>query len=194
MVDFRVYKKNTSQFVQRVKKRLNRVTLKPFNLQKLIKKKNYYLTVLGNLFFKFLVYNKLFSLMEPLSENFAEKATSKSQKNKVFSRVCSGKLKIAMGAGSFSKAAFHGQYINLTAPSGVSVKLFRKTSLVEGKTASYLNFIRKSNKFFFRKSKLSVRGVAKNACDHKNGGKGRGGIPKIFVVYWIILIFMQPQS
>lgn len=39
---------------------------------------------------------------------------------------------------------------------------------------------RKSSYFFFKKLKQSVRGVAKNAVDHKHGGKGRGGVLRGF--------------
>lgn len=35
---------------------------------------------------------------------------------------------------------------------------------------------KKSSKFFYKKKKLYVRGVAKNANDHPHGGSGRGGV------------------
>ena len=34
----------------------------------------------------------------------------------------------------------------------------------------------KSSTFFWKKRRISVRGVAKNAVDHAHGGKGRGGV------------------
>ena len=34
--------------------------------------------------------------------------------------------------------------------------------------------------FFFKKKRISVRGVAKNSVDHKHGGKGRGGVLRNF--------------
>ena len=39
---------------------------------------------------------------------------------------------------------------------------------------------KKSSTFFFKKKRISVRGVAKNSVDHKHGGKGRGGVLRNF--------------
>jgi hypothetical protein len=38
----------------------------------------------------------------------------------------------------------------------------------------------KASSFFFKKKRISVRGVAQNAVDHKNGGSGRGGVLRGF--------------
>ena len=76
-----------------------------------------------------------------------------------WARVFWGSLKAPSGATS------------AVAPTSISSYRLGKVQLLD-----YNN--KKSSNFFFKKSKLSVRGSAKNACDHRNGGKGAGGIRK----------------
>ena len=62
------------------------------------------------------------------------------------------------------------------------------TFLSKSKPIHYLAYTRlglttaraKSSNTFYSKKKIAVRGVAKNANDHSNGGKGRGGILRGF--------------
>lgn len=49
-----------------------------------------------------------------------------------------------------------------------------------GKLPVVFKSSKKFSFYFFRGSKLVVRGVAKNANEHKNGGSGRGGINRFF--------------
>lgn len=65
-------------------------------------------------------------------------------------------------------------------PSGVLLLLKKKMFAKSGRLAFTTNWGSGSSKFFFKKLKLSVRGVAKNAVDHINGGKGACGVRKIF--------------
>ena len=65
-------------------------------------------------------------------------------------------------------------------PSGSLYKstvIFLASNFLKKKTTVISN---KSSTFFFKKKRLSVRGVAKNAVDHKHGGKGRGGVLRGF--------------
>lgn len=65
-------------------------------------------------------------------------------------------------------------------PSGSlykSTAIFLASNFLKKKTTVITN---KSSTFFFKKKRLSVRGVAKNAVDHKHGGKGRGGVLRGF--------------
>jgi ribosomal protein L2 len=65
-------------------------------------------------------------------------------------------------------------------PSGSlykSTAIFLASNFFKKKTTVITN---KSSTFFFKKKRLSVRGVAKNAVDHKHGGKGRGGVLRGF--------------
>lgn len=61
-----------------------------------------------------------------------------------------------------------------TAPSGQRVTL-TSGHIVEPADKPFLGVSScKSSKFFYKKKKVHVRGTAKNAVDHRNGGKGRG--------------------
>lgn len=65
-------------------------------------------------------------------------------------------------------------------PSGAQLKginLSLATNFVKKQTPL---LGKKSSTFFFKKKRISVRGVAKNSVDHKHGGKGRGGVLRNF--------------
>lgn len=65
-------------------------------------------------------------------------------------------------------------------PSGIRLKgiLFNLATNFVKKQTPLLG--KKSSTFFFKKKRISVRGVAKNSVDHKHGGKGRGGVLRNF--------------
>ena len=77
-----------------------------------------------------------------------------------------------------SYAKLHKEGIRL--PSGELLKQtsFLKTELFEKKQTKQSRS--KSSYFFFKKLKQTVKGVSKNAVDHKHGGKGRGGVLRGF--------------
>lgn len=65
---------------------------------------------------------------------------------------------------------------NLVLPSGV-VLLFLPVLFYSAFQSNLMaELSKKSSKFFYKKKKLYVRGVAKNANDHPHGGSGRGGV------------------
>lgn len=69
---------------------------------------------------------------------------------------------------------------NLVLPSG---KLFKTSNLLKAEPFEKKltkNSKQKSSCKFFKRLKQNVRGVAKNAVDHKHGGKGRGGVLRGF--------------
>ena len=72
----------------------------------------------------------------------------------------------------FSKKTARG----LRLPSGTLFKTGRVVlaNFFSKKRTSLLTA--KSSTFFWKKCRVSVRGVAKNAVDHAHGGKGRGGV------------------
>ena len=74
-------------------------------------------------------------------------------------------------------------FIRVKLPSGVyavTYKVFLKKA-VRGKSKNLNKFLKKFSKNFFYKTKVSVRGVAKNANEHYNGGKGGGAVLRGFV-------------
>lgn len=98
--------------------------------------------------------------------------------NNVFSSLRVASKKYATVPGSFVKLLPKAASVRL--PSGAAILLLNRTiaSAVVSRTSvvDYVNY--KSSKLFFKQSKISVRGAAKNAVDHRNGGKGPGGIRK----------------
>lgn len=101
-----------------------------------------------------------------------------SSVSNVFSSFRVAAKEYAKSPGSFVKLLANAASVRL--PSGASVRMveFASASAVTSRSplVDYPN--RKSSKFFFKQSKISVRGAAKNAVDHRNGGKGPGGIRK----------------
>jgi len=74
-------------------------------------------------------------------------------------------------------------FIKVRLPSGALVliyKIFLKKAST-GKSKTLNKFFKKFSKNFFYKTKISVRGVAKNANEHYNGGKGGGAVLRGFV-------------
>ena len=82
----------------------------------------------------------------------------------------------ATSANTFGKKTSAG----IRLPSGAQLKginLSLATNFVKKQTPL---LGKKSSTFFFKKKRISVRGVAKNSVDHKHGGKGRGGVLRNF--------------
>jgi len=89
------------------------------------------------------------------------------------------KFNLGLSLGSYAALIFikkNGFCFTLRAPSGCLLILKK---LISFSLFERCNVTLKKNKFGFTrnlKKKIMVRGVAKNAADHKNGGKGRGGV------------------
>lgn len=64
----------------------------------------------------------------------------------------------------------------LVLPSGVSLLFLPVIFYTAFQSSLMAELSKKSSKFFYKKKKLYVRGVAKNANDHPHGGSGRGGV------------------
>lgn len=65
-------------------------------------------------------------------------------------------------------------------PSGKFIKNI-KTALASKFSKKNTTLLRhKASVFFWKKKRIIVRGVAKNANDHNHGGKGRGGVLRGF--------------
>lgn len=89
---------------------------------------------------------------------------------------------------NFSFFVFASSYLSLfrvlprscRLPSGQSffVSTYFLCSLPQSKF--FFDLRPKSSCFFFKKKRIGSRGVAQNACDHPNGGKGRGGVIRGF--------------
>jgi hypothetical protein len=89
--------------------------------------------------------------------------------------VIAASKKLAVAPGSFCLITSRGAVV---APSGVCGAAAAPRAADRGRQHVGDYAPKKSSKFFFKRSKLSVRGSAKNAVDHRNGGKGTGGILK----------------
>jgi hypothetical protein len=81
----------------------------------------------------------------------------------------------AISGGSYA-VLFKKKCFFVLLPSGISKKVSLHLRALLGRGLFKTSGSLKSSKFFFKSSRLSVRGCAKNAVDHKNGGSGRGGI------------------
>lgn len=89
---------------------------------------------------------------------------------------------------NFSFFIFASSYLSLfrvlprscRLPSGQSffVSTYFLCSLPQSKF--FFDLRPKSSCFFFKKKRIGSRGVAQNACDHPNGGKGRSGVIRGF--------------
>lgn len=89
--------------------------------------------------------------------------------------VLTGKV-LASCANTYARKISNGVRL----PSG---KLFKSTPYLPASNFSKKNTTllnKKASVFFWKKKKIVVRGVAKNASDHKHGGKGRGGVLRGF--------------
>lgn len=99
------------------------------------------------------------------------------------------KKKVGVSGGSFikldTKSWLSGGGLSAVHPSGV--KLFFNLSFLKkcsmGRSFLLSNYRAKYSKFFFKKIKSAVRGVAKNANEHYNGGKGRSGVLRGYSVW-----------
>jgi len=110
------------------------------------------------------------------------KVLRKKEKSVEINSVFFLNKKIGTSGGSFirvSNISIGGGYcLRSVYPSGVrfflNFNLFKKCIL--GRSFLLANYSSKYSKFFFKKINSSVRGVAKNANEHYNGGKGRSGV------------------
>lgn len=133
--------------------------------------------------------HSLFFFLSRVVENsvnsgfFFYSLTSKTFAGTVVNNVRLGGKLIAKSGGSWALARPTSVGLRLTLPSGVTVSVSRRISTKLGKLAFSTSWGSGSSKFFFKKVKLSVRGVAKNAVDHINGGKGACGVKKLFKTY-----------
>ena len=91
---------------------------------------------------------------------------------RVFSR------EYAKSPGSFAKLLTGAKTLRLPSGAAILVGSLNAASAVPARAPQVEYSNRKSSKLFFKQSKISVRGAAKNAVDHRNGGKGPGGIRK----------------
>ena len=95
----------------------------------------------------------------------------------VASVVILNKTAVAISAGTFTRVYKKNKFF-LLMPSGVLFLFLFSLMGFIGRN-SPRNFIStKFSKYFYKRKNISVRGCAKNAVDHANGGSGRGGIPR----------------
>jgi hypothetical protein len=93
----------------------------------------------------------------------------------IITAILKKKNLIAVSGGSYA-VLYKKKYFFVLLPSGISKKVNLELRALLGRGLFRTSSSLKSSKFFFKLSKVSVRGCAKNAVDHKNGGSGRGGI------------------
>lgn len=120
----------------------------------------------NSFFFIFIKTAWCFLLLTGL-ENFS--VLKKRKHFKFISKIQLKKKEIARSPGSIAYAVKK----TIILCSGTRLKPALIQDFLVGRTICLNNMPHKSSSYYWKRTKIVVRGVAKNAYDHYNGGKGR---------------------